>query len=73
MLGDMSAESADGDAITESYVCPEGFAGRYRLLIRRVWGEVTAGKVNVEITVAKGTDIGIEELHLAHEGISLET
>jgi hypothetical protein len=57
MLGDTSAESVDGDAITETYVCPEGFTGRYRLLIRRVWGEVSAGKVSVEITVAKGTDI----------------
>lgn len=34
---------------SEVYVCPKGFDGTYRLLLRRVWGEVTAGKVNVEV------------------------
>ncbi len=29
------------------YVCPKGFDGKYKLLVRRVWGEITAGKVNV--------------------------
>ena len=49
-----------GDAITQAgrdsfgghseiYVCPKGFNGTYRLLVRRVWGDVTAGKVNVEV------------------------
>jgi uncharacterized membrane protein YgcG len=40
-------QSADG--FSEFYVCPKGFSGTYRLLIRRVWGQVTAGKVTVEI------------------------
>ncbi len=31
------------------YVCPKGFDGTYRMLVRRVWGNVTAGKVNVEV------------------------
>lgn len=51
MLGDsyskMTGDSTNGSR--EVYVCPKGFAGRYRMLIRRVWGDVTAGKVNVEI------------------------
>ncbi|MBA63106.1 MAG: hypothetical protein CMJ76_12155 [Planctomycetaceae bacterium] len=34
---------------SESYVCPKAFKGEYRLLIRRVWGNVTAGKVTVDI------------------------
>jgi len=34
---------------TETYICPFGFAGRYRLSIRRVWGEVAANKVTVDI------------------------
>ena len=49
-----------GDAITQTgrdsfgghseiYVCPKGFDGKYRMLVRRVWGDVTAGKVNVEV------------------------
>ena len=28
---------------------PQGIQGEYRLLIRRVWGDVTAGKVTVDI------------------------
>ena len=32
-----------------AYVCPKGFDGTYRMLVRRVWGNVTAGKVNVEV------------------------
>ena len=31
------------------YVCPKGFDGQYKMLIRRVWGNVTASKVNVEV------------------------
>ena len=55
--GDASAETASSEkGISETYVCPQGFSGRYRLLIEPVYGEVTAGKVNVEVTVAKGTD-----------------
>ena len=49
-----------GDAITQTgrdsygghsevYVCPKGFDGKYRMLVRRVWGNVVAGKVNVEV------------------------
>jgi von Willebrand factor type A domain len=34
---------------SEVYVCPKGFAGRYRVLIRSIWGEVTAGKVTVDV------------------------
>jgi hypothetical protein len=49
-----------GDAITQAgrdsygghsevYVCPKGFDGKYRMLVRRVWGNVVAGKVSVEV------------------------
>jgi hypothetical protein len=31
------------------YVCPEAFDGTYRVLLRRVWGNVTAGKVTVDV------------------------
>ena len=34
---------------SQVYVCPKGFDGTYRMLVRRVWGNVTAGKVNVEV------------------------
>ena len=36
-------------ARSEVYVCPKGFAGTYRVRIRRVWGEVAAGKVTVDV------------------------
>ena len=57
LMGDVSAETGNsGDRLSETYVCPEGFSGRYRLLIQPVYGEVTAGKVSVKLTVAKGSD-----------------
>jgi hypothetical protein len=52
MLGDgvsqASKANADGTC-SEFYVCPQGFNGTYRFQLRRVWGEVTAGKVTVEV------------------------
>ncbi|MFO7908168.1 MAG: hypothetical protein R6U98_36345, partial [Pirellulaceae bacterium] len=49
ILGDAYSAGSDTSKYTETYVCPQGFDGEYRLLIRRVWGEVTAGKVTVDI------------------------
>jgi hypothetical protein len=49
-LGD--AFSSGGQASqtsSEIYVCPQGFAGKYRVRIKRVWGEVAAGKVTVDV------------------------
>ncbi len=37
------------DESSEVYVCPKGFAGEYRVRIHRVWGEVAAGKVTVDV------------------------
>ncbi|MCO6458687.1 MAG: hypothetical protein J5I93_25550 [Pirellulaceae bacterium] len=51
LLGD-SFSRPGGETIhgySETYVCPQGFSGEYRLLLRRVWGKVTAGKVTVDI------------------------
>jgi tetratricopeptide (TPR) repeat protein len=42
-----AGDSSEGDS--EVYVCPKGFDGTYRMLVRRVWGTVTAGKVTVEV------------------------
>jgi len=49
ILGDAYSAGSGSGKYTETYVCPKGFNGQYRLLIRRVWGEVTAGKVTVDI------------------------
>jgi hypothetical protein len=49
-LGDSySVEGRSSADSSEVYVCPQGFAGTYRVRIRRVWGEVTAGKVTVDV------------------------
>ncbi len=51
MLGDKFSIAGQQpvNGYSESYVCPKAFKGEYRLLIRRVWGNVTAGKVTVDI------------------------
>jgi hypothetical protein len=49
-LGDgYSADEQSNAEASEVYVCPQGFAGTYRVRIRRVWGEVAAGKVTVDV------------------------
>ena len=51
LLGDQFSVAGQQpvNGYSESYVCPKAFKGEYRLLIRRVWGDVTAGKVTVDI------------------------
>ena len=50
MMGDAYSRSPDESGeMAEYYVLPRGFSGDYRLLIRKVWGEVTANKVTVAI------------------------
>jgi hypothetical protein len=34
---------------TEEYVCPKGFDGTYRALVRRAWGKLPTGKVSVDV------------------------
>jgi hypothetical protein len=49
-LGDgFATEKGANDMAFETYVCPQGFAGQYRVRISRVWGEVAAGKVTVDV------------------------
>ncbi|MBR0236893.1 MAG: VWA domain-containing protein [Thermoguttaceae bacterium] len=35
--------------MSETYVCPKGFNGDYRLAIKKLWGNVIGGKVKVEL------------------------
>jgi hypothetical protein len=53
MLGDTVARSKKderkADSAQEAYVLPKGFSGEYRVLVRRVWGKVTANKVTVDV------------------------
>jgi hypothetical protein len=49
-LGDSYAADDNASAVTsEAYVCPQAFAGEYRVRIHKVWGEVAAGKVTVDV------------------------
>jgi hypothetical protein len=68
-LGDVT--SADGKSTTkgfsEAYVCPEGFAGEYRMMVRKVWGKPTSGKVTVDVY----THYGSPNQSVIHEQIPL--
>ena len=57
MLGDSVAPGGKlpAQGFSETYVCPQAFSGQYRILVRRVWGKVTAGKVKVDIYTHFGT------------------
>ncbi|MEM6799301.1 MAG: DUF4974 domain-containing protein, partial [Planctomycetota bacterium] len=50
-LGDTYAtqHEATVGGFSETYVCPKAFAGSYRARIRKVWGDVTASKVTVDV------------------------
>jgi hypothetical protein len=66
IVGDAASQDKrkTSDGLTETYVCPEAFNGTYRVLVRRVWGKVTAGKVTVDVYAHAGTP---EEKHLRHQ------
>jgi hypothetical protein len=51
LLGDLPGQVGKDStgANSEIYVCPKGFSGTYKVLIRKVWGQVTANQVNVEV------------------------
>ena len=40
----------------EAYVCGEGFSGDYKVILKRIWGRPTSGKVTVEFITNYGTD-----------------
>ncbi len=56
MLGDYYASVSSGHTRAgEAYVCAKAFSGRYRAILRRVWGRPTAGKVRVDVVTDYGT------------------
>jgi hypothetical protein len=56
LVGESLSSNASHEGHSETYICPEGFSGQYRMLVRRVWGKVTAGKVTVDIYTNYNTD-----------------
>ncbi len=51
LLGDTATrlDSGTSNGRSEFYVCPKGFDGNYRMLVRRVWGKLATDKVTVEV------------------------
>jgi len=58
LIGDGSSKAgrSGSDGYTEYYVCPRGFSGTYRAVVRRVWGNVVGGKVKVTVYTHLLTD-----------------
>lgn len=58
ILGDAYAQGDEQkfEGIYETYVCAEGFPGTYRARVRKVSGEVVAGKVTVDVVINAGTE-----------------
>ena len=54
-------------SISEIYLCPQGFSGQYRVLLRRVWGNVSTGHATIEIL----TDVGRPSQRYIREQIPL--
>lgn len=48
-----SKDSINGKS--EYYVCPQGYAGEYDILVRRIFGKVSGGKATVEVLTDYGT------------------
>jgi hypothetical protein len=63
MLGDCRNQVGQDNsgARSEVYVCPQGFSGKYKALVRRVWGDLTANRVKVDVyahfLTGKGTRV----------------
>lgn len=57
-LGDAVSSLADAgtDGAYEVYVVPKGFKGDYKMLVRKIWGDVTAGKITVDVFTNYGTE-----------------
>ena len=58
LIGDTSgvAKQSGADGANETYVCPHAFGGTYRVVLRRVYGKVAAGKVTLEAYSHYNTD-----------------
>ena len=69
LIGDAfpGSKGDEKGTVSETYICPKGFSGQYRLLVRRVWGNVSTGKATVEVL----TDVGRPEQRFIREQLPL--
>jgi len=58
MIGDLpdSASKEHVEGHMAVYTCPKAFSGNYQVLIRRVFGKVPTGNVNVEVSTQYNTN-----------------
>lgn len=66
-----SSVTSPRDGYSETFLCSEGFTGEYQVFLKRVWGEVTGGKVNVEVIThygAKDEEVISKQLPLGKDG-----
>ncbi len=56
LMDGSSLDKPSKDGFSETYVCASGYSGQYRILIRKVWGEVSGGKVTVHVATDYGTE-----------------
>jgi hypothetical protein len=68
-LGDVSASDhgAGVKGLAEAYVCPEGFNGEYRVMLKNIWGRPTGGKVTIDVY----ENYGSNRERVIHEQVSL--
>lgn len=69
LLGDAFPGSGEDETgtVSETYICPKGFSGQYRVLLRRVWGKVSTGNATVEVI----TDVGRPEQRYIRQEVPL--
>lgn len=50
------AEEESSTGLNEQYICTRAFPGEYKVRVRKVWGDVVADKVTVDVYTSYGTD-----------------
>lgn len=68
LMDGSSLDKPSKDGFSEMYVCASGYSGQYRILIRKVWGEVSGGKVTVNLA----TDFGTPDQKITQHVIALQ-
>lgn len=69
ILGDTFSRDdvASAEGYSETYVCPQAYAGKYQLMLRKVWGKVTSNQVKVEVI----TQYRTKQQHIAPMTVEL--
>ena len=48
--------SQQSSGLSEYYVCAKAFAGKYQVRVRKIWGDVVADKVTLDVYLGYGTE-----------------